>query len=195
MGLRTIPSPRFTAKTPDSPISFALAGRLLGPGSQTRLGLLLPSDRPDRPKRQSPVDRPARLRCGGVRCANLGSRACGICVERAITQCDLPVAWRQGAGMGHARWRFSTGGAAVRRGLTRKQLSTAGRWHGRRSSGARTRRHRAKPLTTQRACRCSSSRGMISTKLQGRWRLSSCQRRISLQASLQAPGEPGRQKM
>ena len=43
--------------------------------------------------------------------------------------------------------------------------------------------------------RCSSRRGMISTKLQGRWRLSSCHLRMSFQASLQAPGEPGRQKM
>ncbi len=43
--------------------------------------------------------------------------------------------------------------------------------------------------------RCSSSRGMISTKLQGRWRLSSCHLRMSFHASLQAPGDPGRQKM
>ncbi len=43
--------------------------------------------------------------------------------------------------------------------------------------------------------RCSSSRGMISTKLQGRWRLSSCHFRIPFQPSLQAPGDPGRQKM
>jgi len=43
--------------------------------------------------------------------------------------------------------------------------------------------------------RCSSSRGMISTRLQGRCRLSSWCTRISSQASRQAPGEPGRQKM
>ena len=43
--------------------------------------------------------------------------------------------------------------------------------------------------------RCSSSRGMISTRLQGRWRLSSWCTRMPFQASLQAPGEPGRQKM
>jgi len=43
--------------------------------------------------------------------------------------------------------------------------------------------------------RCSSRRGMISTKLQGRWRLSSCHLRMSSHASLHAPGEPGRQKI
>ena len=36
---------------------------------------------------------------------------------------------------------------------------------------------------------------MISTKLQGRWRLSSCHLRMPFQPSLQAPGEPGRQKI
>src|SRR5690606_4317009 len=43
--------------------------------------------------------------------------------------------------------------------------------------------------------RCSSKRGMISTKLQGRWRLSSCHLRTPCQASRQAPVEPGRQKI
>ena len=52
-----------------------------------------------------------------------------------------------------------------------------------------------RPWAPQPLRRCSSRRGMISTKLQGRWRLSSCHLRISFHASLQAPGEPGRQKM
>ena len=42
--------------------------------------------------------------------------------------------------------------------------------------------------------RCSSSRGMISTKLQGRCRASSCAARIPSQASRQAPGDPGSAK-
>ena len=64
-----------------------------------------------------------------------------------------------------------------------------------RAPGARAGQGRDSSGLAQRPRRCSSSRGMISTKLQGRWRLSSCQRRMSFQASLQAPGEPGRQKM
>ncbi len=43
--------------------------------------------------------------------------------------------------------------------------------------------------------RCSSSRGMISTKLQGLWRRSNWWTRISSHASRQAPGEPGTQKI
>jgi hypothetical protein len=35
---------------------------------------------------------------------------------------------------------------------------------------------------------------MISTKLQGRWRLSSWNFKIPCQASLHAPGEPGTEK-
>jgi hypothetical protein len=42
---------------------------------------------------------------------------------------------------------------------------------------------------------CSVSRGMISMNEQGRWRLSSWCLRILRQASSQAPGEPGRQKI
>ena len=42
--------------------------------------------------------------------------------------------------------------------------------------------------------RCSDSRGMISTKLQGRCRASSCAARIPSQASRQAPGDPGSAK-
>jgi hypothetical protein len=41
----------------------------------------------------------------------------------------------------------------------------------------------------------SVRRGMISTNEQGRCRLSNCSLRIPSHASLQAPGEPGRQKM
>ena len=39
--------------------------------------------------------------------------------------------------------------------------------------------------------RCSCSRGISSTRLQGRWRLSSCASRMSSQASLTAPVLPG----
>ena len=46
----------------------------------------------------------------------------------------------------------------------------------------------------ERYSRCSLRRGMSSTKLQGRVRMSSWCRRISSQPSLQAPGEPGRAK-
>ena len=42
--------------------------------------------------------------------------------------------------------------------------------------------------------RCSVSRGMISTKLHGRCRASSCAARIPSQASRQAPGDPGSAK-
>jgi hypothetical protein len=61
-------------------------------------------------------------------------------------------------------------------------------------SRRRGRSELAVPLR-QRERRCSSRRGMISTKLQGRWRLSSCHLRMPFQASAQAPGEPGRQNM
>ena len=64
-----------------------------------------------------------------------------------------------------------------------------------RAGGDRARQGWPRAFLAQPPRRCSSSRGMISTKLQGRWRLSSCHRRMSFQASLQAPGEPGRQKM
>ena len=40
----------------------------------------------------------------------------------------------------------------------------------------------------------SVNRGMISTKLQGRWRMSSCHLRMPSQPSFTAPGEPGRAK-
>ena len=43
--------------------------------------------------------------------------------------------------------------------------------------------------------RCSSSRGMISTKLHGRWRASSWNFRIPFHASRHAPVDPGKQKM
>ena len=42
--------------------------------------------------------------------------------------------------------------------------------------------------------RCSSRRGMISTKLHGGWRKSNWSARMPSHASRQAPGEPGRQK-
>ena len=45
-----------------------------------------------------------------------------------------------------------------------------------------------------RLARCSWSRGMSSTRLQGRRRLSSWKRRIPSQPSRHAPGEPGRAK-
>ena len=56
--------------------------------------------------------------------------------------------------------------------------------HRRRRAALEGTRHHA-------ARRCSFSRGISSTRLQGRWRLSSCQTRMSSQASLQAPVEPG----
>jgi hypothetical protein len=58
------------------------------------------------------------------------------------------------------------------------------------------REHRSpRPPGARYLRRCSSSRGMISTKLQGRCRLSSCHLRMPVQASTQAPGEPGSAKM
>ncbi len=63
---------------------------------------------------------------------------------------------------------------------------------------ARARCHRARPHELLSAAlaqpRVSFRRGMISTRLQGRWRLSSCHLRMPFHASLQAPGDPGRQK-
>jgi hypothetical protein len=42
------------------------------------------------------------------------------------------------------------------------------------------------------AFRCSCSRGISSTRLQGRKRLSICHLRLSSQPTRQAPGEAGR---
>jgi diguanylate cyclase (GGDEF)-like protein len=54
---------------------------------------------------------------------------------------------------------------------------------------------RIQPASLAFAFRFSSSRGMISTNEQGRWRLSSCDLRMPSQASRQAPGDPGTQKI
>ncbi len=67
--------------------------------------------------------------------------------------------------------------------------------HGRaRRPGRHRRWRRLSPPSHAPAARCSCRRGISSTRLHGRWRLSSWWRMMSSQPSRQAPGEPGRAK-
>ena len=186
--------------------SFTLAGRLRGAGepsagsacSSPPTGPAARATKPSRPPR------PPSMRwcaaCQPLTREHAGFASRGQSLD-AICLCPGDKAPASGT-LGGGSVRSQTGELSHPAAhATSKRLRTAGRCDGRCSS-VRMRTpsssrgpRRAQPLMPQRACRCSSRRGMISTKLQGRWRLSSCHLRISFQASLQAPGEPGRQKM
>ena len=114
---------------------------------------------------------------------------------------DLERRRRRGAA---GRHRGSDSGPRRCRALRRqaRRTQSRGRRPCRSADAAGHRHQRATPAPSPsdqsslaRFFRFSSSRGMISTNEQGRWRLSSWDLRMPSQASRQAPGEPGTQKI